>query len=242
MPGPTKKTVGLEMPDDFPCSPYDAIHKRVSGRFQNPSDLLDQYLGAWNAIAYRFASCTAHDTRFTETTRRVAGSPGHEDRYVQDDALFGFFVTGLSSIESFFYGLHAIAAVINGGAFPMQTEGERRKVTPEKTIDRFASAFPADSILIAFNQIGARNPQQPNQWLDTPAYGEWKSARNILAHRVAPGRILYGTTAPIPTPDAVVKELNIPINETTTSGRRQWLASTLTALMQAAENFASSRL
>jgi hypothetical protein len=154
--------------------------------------------------------------------------------------LFGFFVTGLSVIESFFYGLHAIAAMTGSSDFPMESDAEHRKVNPENTISRFETAFPAEPILGSFASI--RKKDDDGKVVNTPPYEEWRDIRNVLAHRSAPGRIITPTTEPGSQAPDVWRLRDLAIDESLTVSRRQWLAGTLASLLAAAEQFASVSL
>ena len=54
--------------------------------------------------------------------------PFRPERFIQEDALFGFFVNGLSVIESFFYGLYWIGSMVDTNSFPVLTEN--KPITP----------------------------------------------------------------------------------------------------------------
>jgi hypothetical protein len=210
-------------------------------------DLYKQYSWSWNAVAFRFYSCSCQEVRFAESVRReLDGKREPTTRYVQDDALFCFFVTGLSAIESFFYGLYAIAAIIKPDDFPMEDDEDKRNAKPKETIKKFNKAFRGDSILTAFNRIRVRDPRDSNKCMDTREYKEWSDSRNILAHRAIPGRVFIaraGNAGSLsPDPDPEIPELGMVINETALVCHRRWLASVMTELMAAAEKFLSERL
>jgi hypothetical protein len=232
-------TFGIELPDDFPKGPYEAIHAQVNS---GPRDAnVDcHYRGAWNAVANRFLSCTEHDAAFNESVRRAGNAPGHLERYIQDNSLFGFFVTGLSVIESFFFGLHAIAAMTGSSNFPMQSDAQLRQVTPESTISRFETAFPADPILVSFESIRTKSGEGKS--VNAPPYEEWREVRNVLAHRSAPGRIITPTNVPGSQIPDVWRLKDLAIDESLTASRRQWLTGTLADLLAATERFVLTRL
>jgi hypothetical protein len=123
-------TVELE-PGDFPKEHYDAVarrihanHARVTGSPRGDEAMV-HYGGAWNAVWYRFVSCARSDETFTNSFRTGSSPP---ERFIQEDALFGFFVNGLSVIESFFYGLYWIGSMVDTNSFPVLTED--KPITP----------------------------------------------------------------------------------------------------------------
>ena len=167
-------TVGLEMPDDFPSNSYEAIHTLVTARKDTYPDAWREYAGAWNAVAYRFLSCARHDEAFTDTVRRFGTSPPPPQGFTQEDELFGFFVTGLAAIESLCYGLYFVGAMTDGTNFPAV---DLRGIEPAKTVAQFSGAFPNENITTALVQLK-----------DDKDFKDWKEIRNILGHRVSPGR------------------------------------------------------
>ncbi len=74
----------------------------------------DHFYSAWVAVAFRFKACADHKWDFTEVFQRTGGASQDMDLlYQEDDALFGFFVKGLSALESFYYSLYALGALIS---------------------------------------------------------------------------------------------------------------------------------
>lgn len=215
------------MPGDFAAAPYEAIHRRMDTKKDTHPDSWAQYAGAWNAIVYRFRSCADHDRAFTKSVKRSGSAPPQPGRYIQERELFDFFMNGLAAIESFCYGLFVIASIVDAQNFPIRTPADMRSINPENTARQFATAFPAELITTALQQM-----------LNEQNFKDWKEIRNILVHRAAPGRtILLSTRRTLN--DLWLK--GIPINRNTTASRRQWLAGTLNSLLVAAEVFATQK-
>lgn len=218
-------TIGIAMPDDFPISSFEAIHERVvpwRGRFP---EAVNQYFGAENGVAYRFRACAEYSDGFS-----VAGGSSSEGRHIQEKCLFGFFVSGFAVIESFCYGAFMLGAIIEPPAFPIATDGDLRRIDPAAAASSFAksklSSEPIHSALAGM--------------VDCRAFKEWKVVRNLLSHRVTPGRdINLGG----PEPPSVWKAAQgIELTSTTTSERRAWLAKELTSAMAALERVALKHL
>jgi hypothetical protein len=72
----------------------------------------EHFYSGWVGIAFRFGACAAHNQNFTEAFKRTGGTSQGIDLYREDDALFDFFVKGLSALESFYYSLYALGALI----------------------------------------------------------------------------------------------------------------------------------
>jgi len=223
----TKKplsAIGIVMPDDFPTALYESIHSRLTPiTVSAPEATYDQYKGAWNALSYRFLSCEEHNKAFIKSIKRAGNSPPSSERYIQEKELFNFFVNGLSVIESLFYGLFAIASMIDSANFPIKTKKDMRAITPEETARKFEKLFPMESISDVLKKVNG-----------SKKFIEWKTIRNILAHRSSPRRSFY---AGGPENGQAQWIHNISIDKDTTALRYKWLIKTITDIMREADIF-----
>lgn len=228
MPNHRLLTTGLQMPEDFPVVPYEAIHRSVARTKDDHPHAWEQYSAAWNAVAHRFASCAYHDSEFTESILRPGTAPPPPERHLQERALFGFFANGLSTIESFCYGLFAIGAMIDPETFQITTDKQMSKVKPKKTAKKFEGRFAEEGITSALQHMRGSHK-----------YRDWKVVRNILIHRTAPGRtIRLGG----PRASPALWKSGIEIDSNTTPSRREWLAETMRTLLNGADVFADRYL
>jgi hypothetical protein len=231
------KSIDLDLPDDFPNAPYDAIQARVDAAPQN-KDQTFHFGGAWNAVVYRFLSCANADERFTALVR--AGiTPGQPRRFEQEESLVDFFVDGLSEIESFFYGLYWICSLVDPASFPVVTGKKLRDVSTDKTMRSVRNGPYSASFQVAFNRL---QTQQAGQWVNTPEYEEWKDVRNILAHRASYGRVLNAASGGGTQLDDLWRVRDIPINDRLTASRRVWLAETMKCLLESTEALVTAAL
>ncbi|MGA3296449.1 MAG: hypothetical protein ABSD41_03255 [Candidatus Bathyarchaeia archaeon] len=215
--------IGIEMPQDFPIKPYENVLKRlVDENDRHPTSFWSEFASAWNAIAYRFRSCAEHDGAFTESIGRAGNSPPSPERYVQERELFCFFVTGMSTIESFCYSLFAIGSMLDAQTFPLETAEGKRDVTPKMTIDKFGTAFPCEIITSILKRLN-----------DSQEYWDWRTMRNILSHRSTPSRQFFRGGGH----DGNAVWGGILIDENTTVSRRRWLANNLSDLLEATDTF-----
>jgi len=223
----------LEMPSDFPVKPYDSVWRSLEGLGneyyrtgeESKGQAWQQWLSAWKGIAYRFRSCAEHDEAFAKLIDTLGDNPGPPGNYHQDRELFGFFVTGLSAIESTCYGLFAVGSILDSSSFPFTTEQHMRKADTPKTIRRFTVSFPNDGITTALQRITSEQE-----------YRNWKDARNALAHRISPGRRIYGSMGgPSMTSEWLLQ--NMPMDAASTASRRRWLAGSLHHLLTEADDF-----
>lgn len=218
--------IGLAMPKGFPVEPYESIHKRMVKKKNDYLKSWFQYAWSWNAVAYRFLACTEHDRAFTYSIKKFGISPKPPERYLQEKNLFGFFVTGLSTLESLLYSLYPIASVIKPPYFPIATEKDLRSITPEKTTNKFKKHFGGQNINCILKKL-----------IDDKNYKDWKNIRNILIHRIARGRDFSNGG------NHSGKALwidGIPINEYTTSSLYKWLTHWVLIILNEIDDFTSN--
>jgi hypothetical protein len=72
----------------------------------------NHFYNAWVGVAFRFRACGVHSENFTTLFQKTQGTAQGGNLYQEDDALFDFFVKGLSALESFYYSLYALGALI----------------------------------------------------------------------------------------------------------------------------------
>ncbi|MBI5204440.1 MAG: hypothetical protein HZA11_05935 [Nitrospirae bacterium] len=216
-------SLSLPMPDDFPVAPYEIIHSCYSQRKDSNLMLWKQCAGAWNAVAYRFLSCTEHDLHYTKSVRQGIAAPSHANVYLQERELFGFFITGLAALEAFYYGIFAIASMVKAKNFPFATAADFKKINYSDTANKFQSSFKREDIANILLQV-----------INTPEFIEWNEIRNILVHRILPNRHYYigGDKH-----NQTLWEKGIVIDINTTSTRRKWLAKNLNDLLTSAASF-----
>jgi hypothetical protein len=214
----SSSVLGFAMPEDFDIVRYEAVHSHVTAQKEAFPESYRQFADAWRAIAYRFKSTAEHDLTFRESIQRAGDAPPQPERYIQERELFCFFVAGLAVLESLCYGLFAVASMLDADNFPVVTDEDLRSVTPIKATQKFARYFPGDGITNAMQGM-----------INDTAYSEWKRVRNVLAHRTAPGRIIYFSVGSTPKPTMPAHwKIGMQIDEGTTSSRRKWLPSVLT--------------
>lgn len=229
---PSLTTIGLEATRDFPTAAYEAVHGHLSSRGLSTAAPWQHYAGGWNALAYRFLTCTEHDDAFTASVARSGSAPVPPERHIQERELFAFFITGLSALEGFHFAAHAIGAFVAPAVFPMATPSELRAVTVGTVVKRFASAFTGDNLTTAMAGL-----QQD------PLLTAWQEIRNVLAHRVAPGRTHNASVGGVSGGLQDTVWLNgIPIDATTTASRRKWLAGAIVAVVEATKDFVRAHI
>lgn len=219
MKGQKLETLDINIPGNFPSNSYDAICRRMGKKRDEFPEATMQFKGGWNAVAYRFLSCSEYNENFTLSVKKVGHGPPQPDRYIQEKELFNFFVTGVSVIESFCFALFAISSIIDKEIFPIHTEGDLKYIRPERTLKRLMDSefFKNKTITITLKGI-----------IESQDYKVWKEARNILAHRVAPLRH-YVLSSGNQKGASWIE--GIQITENTTLSRFKWLTKSITNLL-----------
>lgn len=216
----------------------------------------DHFYNAWVGVASRFRACGVHSENFTALFQETRGRAQDEQAYQEDDALFGFFTNGLSTLECFYYSVYALGALIvaptqkpsvpPSAQFPLLTHrvdsayrrAGPRSITPEATRNAYRQAFPGLPLteLLDRMQKDAR-------------YKEWSDIRNILAHRVASiGRTIqergpFGFFSHDEPPLSVTPwGMDLLLDVTTTASRFTWLRETISTALETTAAFATQQL
>jgi len=231
------KAVGINLPDGFPQRAYDAVHAKVHSGSRREEQVF-HYGGAWNGIAYRFMSCADADDQFTKL---IAEPQSHLNRFHQDEALVKFFVSGLSVIETFFYGLYWIGSMAEPGRFPIVTGNHLRGIEAGKTMDRFRAGPHMALFTRSFAALQTQD-RATGKWENTAPYAELKEVRNILAHRASYGRVVNMAAGGGVQLDDIWRVRDIPLNDQLTRSRRAWLVATLSGLLDGAEAYVTAAL
>lgn len=223
-------TPQLELPDDFEYESYEAVSSLIGPLREIHRLQWKEFTTAWQAVANRFLACAEHDEAFTRSIKKN-DAPQLPERYYQERDLFGFFINGLSVVESTCYGLYAIGSMLKEVYFPIKKPNNMRAISPKMTADRFRTTFPNEGISCTLNEV-----------IESQEYDDWKEVRNILVHRGSPGRTFHRTVGFGDDTHGDALWLNgIPLNASTTPSRRAWLAGTLQTLLQEAESFARTK-
>jgi len=246
-PGPTPYrcpfvTPGLAVPDDFPAGPFEGTYLHAL----DDIIYLEQFTGAWHGMAYRFKAAAENAAAFAELFRAHGSNPpSFEPRYAQDREMFEFHANGYGALDCLFYGMYFVAELVKPADFDVSV---LLKITAQETTRLFDKHFIGDPLTVALHDT-----------FFSQDYADWGELRNILAHRIASGRIVYmsmqGATTP-PPPNRWTSARPAPaklgysartlpsleITEKALVPRRAWLAGRMDAVLSAAHEFAAKHL
>lgn len=228
----TLATSGLEMPDDFPGEQFNRAWAKVAPLSSSKPAAYLEFSSAWAALSYRYLAAVQHGEDFTNSIISDGTSPPAGRRFHQEKCLFDFFSAGFSALDSFFYAAYALGSLVDAAAFPLATDKDRRNVTCDNTIRRFKERFSSGQPLAALQALAV-----------SPEHVEWRTIRNILTHRAAPGRTLHVSIgSDDETPVDLWKQFDLPLDRTLTITKRAKLGASLLAPMTALADFAEGHL
>ena len=144
--------------------------------------------------------------------------------------LFGFFSSAFSVFEAFFFGMFAVGAIMSPATFPFAIPADRQRVTVGSTTAAFKRTWPEDPVVEAFELL-----------VQDALYRGLRDARNVLTHRVSPGRTLYVSLSDDEPLSGEWKLLKDTLDERTTRSRREGVSRLLGALMCASQQFLETR-
>jgi len=225
----------ITLPHDFPAASYQAFRSTGSSVSANYPNEWAEISAGWNALSFRFRACAEHEYAFTYSVKKFGIAPPPEQRFIQEREIFGFFVTGLSVIECVCYVAYFLGGAARPASFPNTSAKDRKWITPASAHSIFSNAFPNDKITLALDNI-----------LQSSTYKEWRTIRNILAHRSAPPRgfsvsISVGATGSGLAGSADWAS-NVQLDDTLCSSRRAWLSGEVKNLIDGCSDFASQYL
>ena len=221
---------------DFPSKIYQRISHRIGKYTESHSSQPQKILFAtsWNALEYRFRAVAEYDLSFTNSIKMVGGQPELNERYNQEKSLFGFYNSGLSCIECFYFSTYAIGAMIDIKLFPLDYKS-LTGVRPSEVINRFKNIPSAGKLVDEMNRINSSDK-----------FKEWKYVRNYLSHRGSPSRHGYETAERSGETDLVLEPHYaadpLMLNNDTTAERRKWLSGQLAELMSELDSYTKKHL
>lgn len=213
---------GITLPADFPTTSYDTLNKLVGEKY-NKHSLFFDFAGAWNAVSYRYLAMTEAGEHFTRCLTRDGASPPPKSRYKQETGLFVFFSAGFATLESAFYALYSVGGMTANSPFRLDTEEERRSISPKFVAAAYQRHFPSDPLVPILRQV-----------LEDPGFEKFRTVRNTLTHRTAPGRNVFMSDRPTEW-----RLTNAPFDASITADGRADVSRLLSRILVAAAEFGS---
>ena len=155
---------------------YNAVNSQVARLSGSNKDVWYGFVSAWSALVYRLRAARKHAAAFSASVALSSGPPP-EERYRQETDLFVFATSALSAVECFFFAAYCIGACGRPSAFPIVQPTDLQNVSPVSVRDRFATAFPNDSLTAVMQRR-----------LEASEYQTVSDVRNVVSHRGIPIR------------------------------------------------------
>lgn len=225
-PNPSNSN-GLNMPIDFDVSTYDEINLIASK--QTNIAYWKHFAGGWSGVAVRFLSAYESGETYTQLHIEFGESLSFYQLYIQSRELFNFFVSGASCLECYFYSLYALGALRDPINFSM-SPSDLANVKLKRVKDLYIKHFPC--------QLS----QELLKLSNNSDYTKWIKIRNILVHRVLPGRMVYLSTNPNNSRSSEWKldehaQNPVTLDTHLTATHYYWLSNTINSLLHETKIF-----
>jgi len=190
------------MPQSFPMAEFRAFGIAASsfmGSLISDENLFDpqekrrNFDWAWQAVRYRYRTCVERADEFTgllfapsgiawpNSSAWLAGGGDEELAYKLEQAIYVFFVAGLSVFESLGFSLYFFGNALQPGDFPHVAAP--RKINLAVTIDAFEATFSSAAITSCLADL-----------VQKPEFIRLDKIRNVLAHRLSGRRSIRQET------------------------------------------------
>lgn len=217
-----------------PSRDFDhARHQQLSLRFNTfvnsekksgRTDLDQDFSLAWVALNYRYRATDEHSSDFESLWRMHGRGPAEQFVYQQEKAFQGFHFNALSTIETGCYALYMLASKFDSTLLGHKPTERKRDVTISNCSKQLIREKAGHRLTDYFdNLVGAAQ------------YVELSNIRNASSHRaVILRKITVGATNPNLT-EIEVDSKKLPLYETFTEARRNWVVSQVNEILGLAE-------
>lgn len=216
------------LPADYPTVLAEQCYRKLLDAIPVGSYGRELMGYGFKGAAYRFRATSEYQGEFERSISAPGGAaPPANEEFLQERCLFGFFASGLASLESLTFAIHALAGHYEPGCFSL-APGGLRNVSPA-SVSGAMQKWPAAPITQALGFL-----------ISDSDFAEWKDIRNILSHRVIlPRLISFQPGGKTKTYWHLSKAQFAPADESLhgiTAGRRIWLTKQLTMLWEAIDS------
>lgn len=236
-PLPAGHSFGFPYPSEFNAGAHDSINEKVA-KYSSTHVLAWRSFGsAWNAVPIRYRASWYWHTEFADSIG-VSSAPEPEERFYQECALFQFFVSAISTIETTYFATYCLGALIDANVFKMTEEADLR-FYPGRVATLFGQRFPDEEVTRALQNC-----------IEAEAYQRIVDYRNFLSHRgilsrhhwVGGERHAQSAVASNPTSLSTDWEFSLPLTPDLTNRYYSFLSSSVGGLLAALNRFVDGSL
>ncbi|MFE2305045.1 hypothetical protein [Streptomyces sp. NPDC059411] len=175
--------ISSEAAPGFPRDAFDRVQVAVrttqAGAHPLAASLRTEITAASLAVVYRHRQAWESGEGLLELAQQQRSERGTDWHFAAQTAVFGFYVSLLSSFESTFYALYFAGAQLSPEEFPfIKDDKTHRSIGPASAAKAFTQAWPDDRLSLKLAEVSSSYIHKDSHLAKT---------RNILAHRVAPG-------------------------------------------------------
>ena len=214
----------------FPSSLHADVARAVVDLQPPISPIVARHFGtAWNGVEQRYRMACEYRDEFAQLVSQAG--PGAR-RYEEDKALFGFFGAVTSVVDCLSYSVHAVGSMRSPAEFCF-TRAALKNVKTHIVDQKVAALFTGTDLAVEFTAL--RNSRELKNL---------KTVRNVLIHRVVPGRQIHLSTHTAVPDDWDLKihgEDDLTLDICEVDSFLSWLPPTLERIMRAILQFCADR-
>ena len=236
---PYSRAAGLELPDGLDVPTFDEVSIRMA-ELANPNDssspwkrnVHHAFASAWNGVAFRFRAAFEYDQEFRRLIS-LTTSPGGDERFHQETALYGSVGATLSCLECFYMAAYAGGSAKGTSSFRLTADADLLKY-PRDVASAFLSDYPTHTFTAVLTGT-----------VDDPELRALQDLRNALAHRgILPRKHFLSTIRDTPSaipsnPRSIAARIayDAHLGPDTTAQPLGWVVSVLAPLTRGLRQF-----
>ena len=216
------------LPADYPTEQAERVYRALLVAIPAPSFPRDLIGYGLKGAAYRYRAMSEYQDEFEQSIlSRLGAAPPSDEEFLQERCLFGFFASGLASLECISFSLHAAAAHSRPTVFKCDNRS-LRSVSPESVAKALAREWPTEALAKSLGGLVADG-----------GFRDWKELRNVLSHRMVPPRLIQLSSHSPTTSSWYLTKANLSTSDeplqTITTHRRAWIAKQIANVWNAIE-------
>jgi hypothetical protein len=180
---PGSAPVWCSMPPDYPTEQTERVYRYLLEEMRPGSQTSALMTEGFRAVAYRFRAASEYQSGLESSFQAPGGrAPPGDGQYLQERAIFGFFMSGQAALESFAFAVHAIGAHYRPSPLFGLSVTQLENVHPKSVTTALAKFWPNGLLTNVMQKL-----------LQDQTFKTWATIRNVLGHRAVPTRSIQIT-------------------------------------------------